>query len=157
VELDGEARREPQLVEAAHVLRVGDRDPERVAVGGEGDRDDAVEHRQRDHLDRRGVDARGGQVDERQVVLLGERPRRAERAHETLVDQRVREGVAGGPPLRVVRRLGRQQPALADRLRYGVGVTGCTVAAGLPTRVFRIFAAYEPQFRLVVEAHGRVH
>ena len=75
VELHRQARREPQLVEPAHVLRVGDRHLEPAAVRGEGDRDDAVEHRQRDHLHRLGVDAGNGEVDERQVVLLGERPR----------------------------------------------------------------------------------
>ena len=75
VELDRQARREPQLVEPAHVLRVGDRHLERAAVRGEGDRDDAVEHRQRDQLHRLGVDADDAEVDERQVVLLGERPR----------------------------------------------------------------------------------
>ena len=72
---------------------------------------DALEHRQRDQLRRLGVDAGDGEVDERQVVLLGERPRDAERAGEALVDQRLRERVAGAVPLRLAELLGRQQPA----------------------------------------------
>ena len=89
VELDRQSRREPQLVEPAHVLRVGDRDLEPAAVRGERDRDDPVEHRQRDRLHRLGVDAGNGEVDERQVVLLGEHPRDVERPGEPLVDQRL--------------------------------------------------------------------
>ena len=72
-ELDRVPRGEAELVEAVHVLRVGDRDLEVAAVGGERDRADALEHRQRDDLRRLGVDARDREVDERQLVLLGER------------------------------------------------------------------------------------
>ena len=87
VELHRQARCKPHLVEPAHILRVRDRHLDRVAVRGEGDRYDPVEHRQRDQLHRLGVDADNAEVDERQVVLLGERPRDVQRARKTLVDQ----------------------------------------------------------------------
>ena len=80
VELDGLAGREPELVEPADVLRVGDRDLELAAVESERDRDDALEHRQRDRLGGLGIDAGDAEVDEREVVLLGDRPRQPERA-----------------------------------------------------------------------------
>ena len=48
VEVDRVACGEPKLVEPAHVLRVGDRDPQRLAVEGERDRADALEHGERD-------------------------------------------------------------------------------------------------------------
>ena len=63
---------QPKLVEPAHVLRVGDRDPKRPVLEGERDRADALEYGKRDHPGRLRVDAGLGQIDERQVVLLGE-------------------------------------------------------------------------------------
>ena len=86
-ELDRALRREAQLVEPPDVLGVGDRDLEDRAFARERDRADALEHRQRDRLGRCGVDAGDGEVDERQVVLLGERAGDAERAREALVDE----------------------------------------------------------------------
>jgi hypothetical protein len=101
MELDRLAGGDLQLVEAADVLRVGDRDLEPVAVAGERDRDDAVQHRQRDRPGGLVVDAGDAEVDERQVVLLGDRPRCVERAGELSVDQLLRERVTRHGPVAV--------------------------------------------------------
>ena len=57
-ELERIAGREPELVEALDVPRLGDRDAQRAAVERERDRDDALEHGQRDQLGGLLVDAR---------------------------------------------------------------------------------------------------
>ena len=82
--------RQPELVEPLDVLRLGDRDPQPLAVERERDRAHALEHGQRDQPGRGGVDALDGEVDQRQVELLGERPRGVERAREGRVARRGR-------------------------------------------------------------------
>ena len=75
------ARREPELVEPVDVLRVGDRDLERLAV--ERERDRARRARARAAGSACAASAStpvDGEVDERQVVLLGERSRATPRA-----------------------------------------------------------------------------
>ena len=115
-------RREPELVEALDVLRLGDADPQRLAVEGERDRAHALEHGERDQLRRLGVDALDREVDQRHVVLLGEVARDAERVREALVEERARERAAlraGAHGLELVRR---EQPAVADDLRDELAV-----------------------------------
>src|SRR5579885_1903620 len=94
MEDDVETGRELQLVETAHVLRLRDRDLDRLAVARERDRAHALEHGERDQLGRARVDTGDREVDEREVVLLGERPGDAQRAREALLDERVRERAA---------------------------------------------------------------
>ena len=132
-ELDRLPRREAQLVEPAHVLRVGDRDLEVAAVGGERDRADALEHGQGDDLRGLRIDAGDGEVDERQLVLLGQPARHAERACEPLVDQRLRERPvgAGRALLHLVDPLGRKQAGLADHVGDDVAVAAAA-SSGAP-------------------------
>ena len=78
-----------------------------LAVEGERDRADALEHRQRDQLGRLGVDALDGEVDERHVVLLGEVARDAERVREALVEQGARERAAACASAHRLELLGR--------------------------------------------------
>jgi hypothetical protein len=95
VEHHVEARCELQLVEPAHVLWVRDRDLDRLSVAGKRDRADALEDGQRDQLRRAGIDAGDRQVDQWQVVLLGQGARDAERTREAFFDERVGERAAG--------------------------------------------------------------
>ena len=101
-ELDRQARGEAQLVEAAHVLRVGDRELEVGAVGGERNRAGALEHRQRDRLRRLGVDAGDGEVDERQADTA--RPACARRRARSRAPRR-------RAPARTTRRPARRRTA----------------------------------------------
>ena len=117
VEFDRVACGEPELVESAHVLRIGDRDLQRRAGERERQGAHALQHGERDGLARLCVDADDGEVDERQVELLGERTGDSERARHAFVDQRLREGAAeraGAHGLELV--LG-QQTGVADELR----------------------------------------
>ena len=90
------------------------------------------------------------------MVLLGERPRDAESAGDALVDQRLRERLAGGAALRLVDLLGRQESALADHVRDEVPVSAPALAARL-LRLFGLVAGHEPQVPLVLEIHRRLH
>ena len=79
------ARRQPDLVQPAHVLRIGDRNPQTRPVERKRNRAHMLQHMQRHRLARVGVDVRDRQVDEIHVVPLGERPRCAQRARGAIV------------------------------------------------------------------------
>ncbi len=155
VELDLPAGRETQLVEALHVLRVGDRDLQGRVVRGERDRAHALQHRQGDRLRRLGVDTRDREVDERQVVLLGERPGDAERTGEALVDQRLGECPANGTCSHLLDRLGRQKPCLPHQLRDELGVIAFVAFFGRPRLLRPHRAVDESKLRLTVLVHPR--
>ena len=72
-ELDRVAAREPELVDPVDVARVGDRDPEPVAVAGDRDRDDPLQGEQGHELACIRGDALRLEVDEREVVAPRER------------------------------------------------------------------------------------
>jgi hypothetical protein len=149
------ARRQPELVEPADVAGIGDRDLDRRAVRGERNRTDALEHGQRDQLRSFGVDAGDRKVDQRQVVLLGERPRHAEGAREALVDESLRERAADSALARLLDLVRLEQPRLADDLRDEIALTTCFVTcrrrliAPLSGRV-----ADEPEVWVVVGVHS---
>jgi hypothetical protein len=152
-ELDAQPGGKAQLVEPAYVPRVGDRDLDRRTVGGEGNRASPLEHRQGQCLRGLAVHACDGEIDERKVVLLGERTRDSKRAREPLVDERLRERAAGRAAPNEVDFLGGQQPSLTDHVGDEV-----TVAGGLPIRgSVRLIGADEPEVRLIVSAHGSLH
>ena len=114
-ELDRMARRESELVEALHVLRIGDRDLQRAVLERERDRADTLQHRQRDELAGVRVDAGFGEVDQRQVVLLGERAGDALGGGEPLVAERLRERASGRPRANVLELVRLQEARLADQ------------------------------------------
>jgi hypothetical protein len=71
-ELDREARREAQLVDAVQVRRICDGDAEHLVLERVRDRDDALEDVHLDVLHRRLVDAGHPEVDERQAMARRE-------------------------------------------------------------------------------------
>ena len=149
------ARREPELVEAAgrsagSVIATS----QRLAVERERDRADALEHGQRDHLRRLGVDARDREVDERQVVLLGEAARDAERAREALVDQRVGERAAACARVRAASSLsGGSRPLsridLGDELARRRSAAPSAARARSRSPPASVAGSIEPQVRPV--------
>ena len=113
-ELGRVARREPELVEPVDVLRLGDRDPQPLAVERERDRADALEHGQRDQPRRLEVDALDGEVDERQVELLRELPASA-------IVERARESRRRSTSARAAGRSGDQSATSSLAARLGAG------------------------------------
>ena len=109
-DLDRVAAGEPELVDAVDVARVGDRDPEPVALPRDGDRDDALERQQRDELGRVRRHPLLLEVDERQVVAPGERSRDALGLSVALVAQRLGERAGAGTAS------GRGEPVAWDDL-----------------------------------------
>ena len=127
------ARREPELVEALHVLRIGDRDLQRAVLEGERDRADALQDRQRDELARFRIDAGLREVDQRQVVLLGEPARDALGGGEPLVAERLGERAPGRPRSNVLELVRLQEACLADELGDELaGLTVCRLSGLFP-------------------------
>ena len=90
-ELELEAGREPELVDAVQVSGVGDGDAQHAARQLVRNRDDALQHVQRNLF--RGVsrDARQSQVDESDLVADSERASDPRRRSDALVDDRLGE------------------------------------------------------------------
>ena len=87
-ELERVARREPELVDAVQVRRVGDGDAQHAVLERVRNRDDALEHVQRDLSRGFLVDADEREVDERQLVPGREDPRDALARGDAFLDER---------------------------------------------------------------------
>ena len=92
----GIAGREPELVDSVQVSRVGDRDAQRPVLERVRDRDDALQHVQRNLLGSLLVDAREREVDERDLVADCERAGDPFRRRNALVDDRLGERALAG-------------------------------------------------------------
>ena len=93
-EVERVTRREPELVEPVQVPRVGERDPEHLALDRVRDRDHALQHVQRDLRRRVLVDPGEREIDVRHLVAERQRARHALRRCDSFVDDRLRERAA---------------------------------------------------------------
>ena len=111
------ARRQAELVDRVHVLRVGDRDQELVAFDRVRDGLDPLEDVERDLLGGFGLNAAFDDVDDLHVVAGSQGPRDAGAFSESFLDERRRER-AGACALADERELvRRQQPGGLDHVR----------------------------------------